>query len=88
MPGRGPNNFNRPTDIAFLPDGTFFVADGYAGVRVAKFDKNGKFLTTWGENGTSNSQFGIVSGVAVNSEGQIYVADSGNNRLLRFPPVP
>ena len=41
VPGRGPNNFNRPTDIAWLPDGTFFVADGYAGTRVAKFDRNG-----------------------------------------------
>ena len=33
VPGRGPDNFNRPTDIAWLPDGTFFVADGYAGTR-------------------------------------------------------
>ena len=48
VPGRGPNNFNRPTDIAWLPDGTFFVADGYAGTRVAKFDRNGKFLMDWG----------------------------------------
>ncbi len=40
VPGRGPNNFNRPTDIAWLPDGTFFVADGYAGTRVAKFDRD------------------------------------------------
>ena len=31
VPGRGPNNFNRPTDITWLPDGTFFVADGYIG---------------------------------------------------------
>ena len=42
VPGRGPNNFNRPTDIAWLPDGTFFVADGYAGTRVAKFDRERK----------------------------------------------
>ncbi|MFN2445529.1 MAG: hypothetical protein ABR606_08090 [Vicinamibacterales bacterium] len=48
VPGRGPNNFNRPTDIAWLPDGTFFVADGYAGTRVAKFDRDGKFLMDWG----------------------------------------
>jgi hypothetical protein len=48
VPGRGPNNFNRPTDIAWLPDGTFFVADGYAGTRVAKFDRTGKFLMDWG----------------------------------------
>ena len=48
VPGRGPNNFNRPTDITWLPDGTFFVADGYAGTRVAKFDKDGKFLMDLG----------------------------------------
>ena len=36
VPGRGPNNFNRPTDIDWLPDGTFFISDGYAGTRVAK----------------------------------------------------
>ena len=34
--------FDRPTDIAWLPDGTFFVSDGYGGKRVAKFDKDGK----------------------------------------------
>jgi hypothetical protein len=49
VPGRGPNNFNRVTDITWLPDGTFFVADGYAGTRVAKYDKDGKFLMDWGQ---------------------------------------
>ena len=48
VPGRGPNNFNRPTDMAWLPDGTFFVADGYAGTRVAKFGPDGNFLLDWG----------------------------------------
>ena len=43
MPGRGPNNFARPTDIAWLPDGTYFITDGYDGKRVAKFDPTGKF---------------------------------------------
>src|SRR6266850_1934002 len=33
--------FDRPTDIAWLPDGTFFISDGYGGTRVAKFDKDG-----------------------------------------------
>ena len=56
--------------------------------RVLVFAKDGKFLTTWGENGTGDTQFGIVSGVAVNSQGQIYVVDSGNNRLMRFPALP
>ena len=45
-------HFARPTDIAWLPDGTFFVSDGYTNTRVVKFDKNGKFLMTWGQKGT------------------------------------
>ena len=40
--------FDRPTDIAWLPDGTFFISDGYGGKRVAKFDKDGKFIMDWG----------------------------------------
>src|SRR5688572_28197498 len=35
-------HFGRPSDIAFLPDGTFFVSDGYANRRIVKFDRNGK----------------------------------------------
>ena len=42
--GADGTHFNRPTFLAWLPDSTMFVADGYNGTRVAKFDKNGKFL--------------------------------------------
>ena len=49
--GAGGTHFNRPTYIDWLPDGTFFVADAYSGTRVAKFDKNGKFLMDWGKLG-------------------------------------
>src|SRR5678809_1408658 len=38
--GRGPNTFDRPTDIAWLPDGTYFITDGYGGTRVVKYDAN------------------------------------------------
>ena len=40
--------FDRPTDVDWLPDGTFFISDGYGGTRVAKFDRDGKFLMDWG----------------------------------------
>ena len=50
--GNDEKHFARPTDIAWLPDGTFFVSDGYTNTRVVKFDKNGKFLMTWGQKGT------------------------------------
>ena len=44
-------HFNRPTFIAWLPDGSFYVADGYNGTRVVKFDVNGKFLLDFGKPG-------------------------------------
>ena len=46
--GSDDKHFARPTDIAWLPDGTFFITDGYVNTRVVKFDKNGKYLMTWG----------------------------------------
>ena len=46
--GRGPNTFDRPTDIAWLPDGTYFITDGYGGTRVAKFGPNDEFIKDWG----------------------------------------
>ena len=53
--GADATHFNRPTFIDWLPDGTFFVSDGYTGTRVAKFDKNGRFLMDWGIKGNPNS---------------------------------
>ena len=47
--GRGPNTFDRPTDIAWLPDGTYFITDGYGGTRVAKFDAKDNFIKDWGQ---------------------------------------
>ena len=47
--GADSTHFNRPTFLAWLPDSTLFVADGYNGTRVAKFDKDGKFPSSTGE---------------------------------------
>ena len=49
--GADATHFNRPTYISWLPNGDFFIADGYNGTRVAKFDKDGKFLLDWGKAG-------------------------------------
>ena len=51
VPGADDKHFYRPTFMAWLPDGTFYVADGYANTRVVKFDKNGKYVMTWGAEG-------------------------------------
>jgi hypothetical protein len=70
--GADATHFNRPTFLAWLPDSTLFVADGYNGTRVAKFDKEGKFLMDWGIKGTPPDTrpgyFNVVNGIAADPE--------------------
>jgi DNA-binding beta-propeller fold protein YncE len=84
VPGTDDRHFDRPTDMAFLPDGTMFVADGYNNSRVARFDKTGRFLLAWGSKGTGPGQFNSVHCVAVDDRRRVYVADRNNNRVQVF----
>jgi sugar lactone lactonase YvrE len=77
-------HFNRPADIAFLPDGSILVADGYVNARVIKFDAQGRYLTQWGSKGTGPGQFNLVHCVAVDAAGRVYVADRSNGRIQVF----
>jgi NHL repeat len=88
--GTDGTHFNRPTFLNWLPDGTLFVADGYNGTRVAKFDKNGKFLMDWGMKGTPPNDkrpgyFNNVHGMAVDPmTHNVFVNDRGNHRIQVF----
>ena len=95
--GADATHFNRPTYMDWLPDGTFYVSDGYTGTRVAKFDKNGKFLMQWGTKGgprgggdneqveTRPSYFSNVHGVAVDVQTRrVFVNDRNNHRIQVF----
>jgi hypothetical protein len=79
-----PRGFRRPTDIAFLPEGSFFISDGYGNTRVLKFDRNGKFLKMWGTRGTAPGQFNGPHGIAVGLDRRVYVSDRGNGRIQVF----
>ena len=83
-PGDDEKHFNEPTDLAFLPDGSILVADGYVNSRVVKFDKDGKFLRAWGTKGTNPGQFNVVHSIAVDSNRRVYVADRSNKRIQIF----
>ena len=88
-PGRGPNNFARPTDIAFLPDGTYFISDGYDGVRVAKFGPDDEFIMDWGEepadpDNPGPNEFNTVHSIATSSDRRIYVVDRAHARIQVF----
>jgi peptidylamidoglycolate lyase len=89
VPGTDDRHFYRPTFIAWLPDGTFFVADGYQNTRVVKFDKDGKYLTAWGQRGTPPEKrpgyFNNVHGIAVDPQTRrVFVNDRNNGRVQVF----
>ena len=79
--------FNQPSAVAVAPNGDIFVADGHGGntnARIQKFDKNGKFLTTWGKKGTAPGEFDTPHALAFDSKGRLFVGDRANNRIQIF----
>ena len=84
VPGNDKTHFNRPTDIAWLPSGEFFVSDGYVNTRVVKFSKEGKYLLEWGKPGKGPSEFNTVHGVAIDNRRRVYVCDRANSRIQIF----
>jgi len=83
-PGNDATHFNRPTDVAIAPDGSFFVSDGYENTRIVKFAADGKFVSQWGTKGTGEGQFDLPHGITLNTDGLLYVSDRGNKRVQVF----
>jgi peptidylamidoglycolate lyase len=89
-PGADESHFNRPTFLDWFPDGSFVVADGYNGTRVVKFDKDGNYLTSWGEAGkrggeTRPGYWHNVHGIAVDPQTRrVFVNDRTNHRAQVF----
>jgi sugar lactone lactonase YvrE len=84
----GPNppsqkyTFCRPTDVGWDPQENIFVSDGYCNNRVVKYDRNGRFLAQVGSEkaGKEPGQFNLPHGIAVDGQGNVYVADRTNFR--------
>jgi uncharacterized protein (TIGR03663 family) len=73
---------NKPY-LAVDHEGHLFASDPDAS-RIIEFSTSGEFIRTWGEYGSGTAQFGSTSGIAVDSQGRVWVSDTANNRLMRF----
>ena len=83
-PNPGPFTYGDPAVLAFLPDGSFYLGDGYWHSRIVKYNADGEYVTEWGELGSGPGQFDLVHGLAVDREHRVYVGDRTNNRIQIF----
>lgn len=85
--GDGPDTFNQPSDVLVAPNGDIFVADGHGAGgnnRIVKFSKDGTFLKSFGRTGTGEGELRDPHGLAMDSQGRLFVADRANNRIQIF----
>jgi len=86
-----PGRLHYPTDVAFGPDGTAYVADAY-NHRIQRFAADGRRLDAWGGPigtgvpGPWKGWFRVATGVHVDDTGRVYVADFYNHRIQVFGP--
>lgn len=85
----GSRALNQPNDVAIAANGDIFIAQGHTpgprgDARVLKFDRTGRFLTSWGGKGTEPGQFTVAHGIAIDANGQLWVADRENQRIQVF----
>jgi uncharacterized protein (TIGR03663 family) len=88
----GDGQFFEPWGVAVDEAGQIYVADTWNG-RIQVFDAEGRFLRKWGAFATTNGELGDANalfgprGLAVDLNGNLLVADTGNKRILHFTPA-
>ena len=94
LAGRGPGYVTRPRGVAFDPAGGVTVADSFDH-RVERFDPDGSYggqfglvsqSTGFAFAGPATGQFDTPSGVAYDAAGNLWVADTGNDRVVELRP--
>ena len=83
--------FRQPTDIVWDSDDNIYVSDGYTDSRVAKYDKRGNWVKSWGSRGSGGQhadenpgQFNTPHNIGIDRRNNVYVADRGNRRIQVF----
>ena len=75
--------FNAPYDVAISPDGGTISVSDSGNNRIQQFlATNGMFITTFGVSGSDVGQFNAPKGLTYDGVGNLYIADSGNGRIV------
>jgi DNA-binding beta-propeller fold protein YncE len=85
----GSRKLNQPNDLAITATGDIFVVQGHTpgakgDARVLKFNKDGRFIKSWGGKGKGPGQFDVAHGIAIDAKGLLWVADRENQRIEVF----
>ncbi|XP_055840109.1 peptidyl-alpha-hydroxyglycine alpha-amidating lyase 1 [Episyrphus balteatus] len=92
-PGNTNTKFCKPTSVAVLPNGDFFVADGYCNGRIVKFAANGDKILQWGKNSFTGDVYEVAPKnffaiphalTLVPEQGLVCTADRENGRIQCF----
>lgn len=78
----------RPTNVAFAPDGGFYIGDGYGSHFIHQYDSNAKWIRTWGGEGAEPGKMKTPHGLWLDDrpgrDPSLVVADRANARLQYF----
>lgn len=85
----GERLLNQPNEVAIGDNGDIFIAQGHTpgergDPRVLKFDRNGRFIRSWGGKGSEPGKFQVAHSVVIDDEGLLWVADRENQRFQVF----
>ncbi len=77
--------FRFPYDIAVVPDGNLAVIEYTAG-RITLITPQGTRAGSYGRSGRGMGNFATPWGIAAGSDGRLFVADTGNHRIVVVQP--
>jgi hypothetical protein len=83
--------FRGPTDVAFDSEDNIYISDGYTNSRIAKYDKSGNWVKSWGQRGSGGAHANQNPGnlntphnIGIDRQNNVYVADRNNRRIQVF----
>jgi len=76
--------FRQVTDVTWDADDNAFISDGYINSRVAKVDKHGRWLKSFGEPGDGPGQLNTPHGITADAQGNVYVGEVSSSTLKKY----